>query len=155
MFVRKPSTSSFSSCSTTASIPRCNTAGSQRSCPATPARKPSAGKQRRQSNLPDIQSDQECISDSEETLHRDEDNNINGCKPKSAAGSRRFKSVQEKNEKLGSNSNTKTVRALSVTEKPVRVRADKKVKDNAIHKDGARAGQKNSKSSSRLGTEEQ
>jgi hypothetical protein len=152
MFVRRPSTSSFSSCSTTASIPRCNSAGSQRSCLATPARKPSAGKQRRQSNLADIQSDQENI---DETLQRDEDNNVNGRKPKSGAGSRRTKSVQEKNKKLGSNSNIKTVRALSVTEKPVRVREDKKVKDNTMFKDAARAVQKNSISSPRLGTEEQ
>ena len=153
MFVRKPSTSSLSSCSTTASIPLCNSGGSQRSCPATPARKPSAGKQRRQSNLPDIQSDQECSSDIEETLYRVGNNNVNGRKPKGATGSRRTKSVQEKNEKLGSNRNTKTVRALSVTEKPVRVREDKKVKDNAKFKDGARAG--HFKRSSRLVTEEQ
>ena len=63
--------------------------------------------------------------------------------------------MQEKNKKLGSNCNIKTVRALSVTEKPVRVREDKKVKDNAVFKDKARAGQKNSMSSPRLGTEEQ
>ena len=150
MFVRKQSTSSFSSCSTTASIPRCHSAGSQRSCPATLARKPSAGKQRRQSNLPDIQSDQECISDTEETLHSDEDNNVNGRKPNGATGSRRTKSVQAKNEKLGRNRYTKTVRALSVTEKPVRVK-----EDNTMLTDGAQAVHKDAKRMPRVVTEEQ
>ena len=62
--------------------------------------------------------------------------------------------MQEKDGKLARNRNTKTVRAWSVAEKPVRVSESKKVKDNVMFKDGVRAGQKNANRMPRLGKEE-
>jgi len=119
---RKLSTSSFSSCSTAPSTPRCNSAGSQKSGQAAPSRKTSAAvKSRRQSNLADIQSDQESLSSSSETLHKANTSKNIGSRPgmKTAAGSRRTKSVQEKDGKVERNPSRKSVRAVSVVEIPV------------------------------------
>jgi len=98
---RKQSTSSFSSCSNASSIPRCNSAGSQTTRPAAPVRKVSSAKTRRQSSLAAIQSDQEALSSSCETLHQVKN---------TRAGERR---VQAGQEKEGNNSRNRVRGAVS------------------------------------------
>ena len=121
---RKLSSSSFSSCSTAPSTPRCNSAGSQQSGQAAPGRKTStAVKSRRQSNLADIQSDQESLSSGSETLHKKKTSKDIGSK--TPAELRRTKSVQEKGGKVITNGSRRSVRALSVTQRGVNDLASK------------------------------
>jgi len=136
---KQSSTSSFSSCSTTPEIPRCNSAGSQNSPRSTPVRKTSTVKGRRQSNLAAIQSDEESMSSSSETLMKTNNHKTNGhSSPGKQSGitdrpdrPRRTMSVQAIGGRPAVNGNMKKVRALSVTERPGVMREEgKKVEDS-------------------------
>ena len=90
---------------------------------------------RRQSNLADIQSDQESLSSSSETLLTANNNKTNGNSrvktTKVTGGPRRTMSVKETGRKSVVKVNVKTVRALPETEKPIEEREEeKKVEDS-------------------------
>jgi hypothetical protein len=113
--IRKPRTSSFYSCSTTPSTPLSNSAGT-----AAAVRKGSAVKCRRQSNLADIKSDQECLTSSSETLLMANTNTDNGYTSvrRATIGPRVSNSVKETGRKIEKRGNVKTERALSTIGRP-------------------------------------
>ena len=83
-------------------------------------RKASAVRSRRESNLTDIQSDQECLTSSSETLLMADTNTDNAQKyvRKATSGPRRSNYVKETGGKIEKRGNVKTERALSTIGRP-------------------------------------
>ena len=111
---------------------------------------------RRQSNLADIQSDQESLSSSSETLLTANNDKTNvHCRVRTSkvtAGPRRTMSMKETNGKPVMKGNMKIGKAMSATERPGGVgEGDKKVEDkvktSGMVKDGQRIQQRTSISS--------